>query len=181
MGILGGALVCDYSTFQFISCASIKDIILERTQTNVCVLSYADIATNYRCIIVSLKKLWYFLIDGVEITQHISYLCLGEFLFYDVYRIILKFELSLGYMPASCFKLSAEFWTLRRTASIVSTAQHIVYFNQNVDDQALLLWEKVLLAEKMTILNNNFCQRCSTRKKEKNIDKQNKNEPSSGL
>ena len=51
VGILGGALVCDNSPYQFISGASIKDFILERTQTKcVCVLSYVAIATKYRCI-----------------------------------------------------------------------------------------------------------------------------------
>ncbi len=34
---------------------------------------------------------------------------LDEFSFYDVYRIILKFALLLWYMPASGFKLIAEF------------------------------------------------------------------------
>ena len=67
----------------------------------------------------------------------------------------------------------------------MSIAQHIVYFNQNVDDQAMLGWEKVLLAKKMTTLNY-FCQRCSARKKEKTITNKptknrTKNEPSSGL
>ena len=51
-------------------------------------------------------------------------------------------------------------------ASIVSIAQHIVNFDQNVDDQALLGGKKVLLPEKMTILNY-FRQRCSIRKKGK--------------
>ncbi len=35
---------------------------------------------------------------GIVITQHISFY-VGEFSFYDVYWIILKFALSLGYMP----------------------------------------------------------------------------------